>query len=115
MQVLDFRSSTDSSTDERGRDVESASEELWVLWERVGAQGLDTWYPLPSWCVAPDSSRANETERSSTHRDYGCSALLKSYLADLEDSAEGNEYTTWLRQMFNRLEGGARNRRAPVP
>lgn len=53
-------------------------------------------------------------EGSSTHRDYGCSALLKSYLADLEGHAEGNEYTTWLRQMFERLERGVRSHKAPV-
>lgn len=105
MQALDFP----SNAAEQGQAVEPASEEQRVLWERVGAQGLDTWYPLPGWCVAPDSSTANETESPSTHRDYGCSALLKSYLAALGDDAEGNEYTAWLRQMFERLEGGARN------
>lgn len=109
MQGLDFP----SGTVERGRAAETASEELSVLWEKVGAQGLDTWYPLPRWCVAPDSSGADGTERSS-YRDYGCSALLKSYLADLEGHSEGNEYTTWLKQMFERLEGRVRSHKAPV-
>lgn len=110
MQDLDFP----SVTAEQGRAVESANEELWVLWEKAGAQGLDSWYPLPRWCVAPDSSISDETERVLTQRDHGCSALLKSYLADIEGKAEGNEYTTWLGRMFERLEGGARAYKAPI-
>ena len=84
----------------------SPAEDAWALWESMGAQGLDNWYPLPRWCISPGGSGA--TDR--TERDYSHSSLLKSYLAVVEDEAGGNEYSHWLRGMFERL-GGASPRR----
>lgn len=98
--------STGTLTEIERAVARSPAEEAWALWENVGAQGLDNWYPLPSWCIAADSSGAFDR----TERNYSHSSLLKSYLAAVEDDAVENEYSLWLRGMFERL-GGAGPRR----
>jgi hypothetical protein len=86
-----------SSARTKAETIEREAEELLVLWEKAGSQGLDTWHELPAWYAIPGGAGEG----------YDCSSLVEDYFATLDVAGESRdeEYEPWLKRLFDRMRG----------